>query len=140
MGKYSSLVRKKELQKPDGPPALWRGLGCLMMVIIPIISFAAGYETINYGIDNGWPIPAQLLGLPRFPDFVYLSTGLMAVLSPVAGIPHFYGYVVAGILYVIALGGLTSILYAVAYRLVGPPRYGPLDVERPNVKVKRYKR
>jgi len=33
-----------------------------------------------------------------------------------------------------------SVLYAFVYRLVGPPRYGPLDVPPPNVKLKKYKR
>ncbi|MDP1545492.1 MAG: hypothetical protein Q8L87_05665 [Anaerolineales bacterium] len=111
-----------------------------MMIIIPVISFAAGYETINYGIENNWAIPYQLLGTPQFPDFFYRSSGIMALLSPIASVRNFYGYLAAGLFYMIMLGGITSVAYAIVYRITGPSRYGPLDVPAPNIKVKRYKR
>jgi hypothetical protein len=140
MGKYSSSIHKKTPPKSDGPHVIWRGIGCLMMIIIPVISFAAGYETINYAVENNIQIPYELLGTPRYPDFFYNSSGIMALLRPITAIKHFYGIVVAAIFYMILLGGITSFGYAVAYRIAGPPRYGPLDIPNPNIKVKRYKR
>ena len=64
----------------------------------------------------------------------------MTLLSPITNTRHFYAYVVTSILYMILLAGVMSVLYAFVYRLVGPPRYGPLDVPPPNVKLKKYKR
>jgi hypothetical protein len=140
MSKYSSSVHKRIKPKDDGPHVVWRGIGCMTMVIIPIISIAAGYETINYGLEHNWVIPYQLLGTPRFPDLFYRSSGLMTILSPIAATPHFYAYAVASFIYIILLGGISSFAYALAYRFVGPSRYGPLDAPRPNIKVKKYKR
>lgn len=140
MGKYTSSIHKRSTPKQDGPHVAWRGIGCLTMMLIPIISIAAGYETINYGLENNWAIPFQLLGTPRFPDVVYYSSGLMAVLSPIAAITHFYAYAVASLIYIVLLGGISSFAYAFAYRFIGPSPYGPLDVPRPNVKTKKYKR
>jgi hypothetical protein len=48
--------------------------------------------------------------------------------------------IVFTILYTIAISGLLSVVYAVVFRIVGPPRYGPLDLPQPHVKVGRYKR
>jgi hypothetical protein len=140
MSKYSSSVHKRIKPKEDGPHVVWRGIGCMTMVIIPIISIAAGYETINYGLEHNWVIPYQLLGTPRFPDLFYRSSGLMTILSPIAATLHFYAYAVASFIYIILLGGISSLAYALAYRFVGPSRQNPLDAPRPNIKVKKYKR
>jgi hypothetical protein len=140
MGKYRSSVYKKTTPKSDGPHAVWRGIGCLMMLIIPVISYAAGYETINYAIENNIDIPYQLLGTPRYPDFFYNSGSLISLLSPLTAIKNLYAYVIAAIFYTLILGGVTSVGYAIVYRFTGPSRYGPLDIPQPNIKVKRYKR
>lgn len=140
MSKYQSSVVKTSRQKVKEPHFAWRGIGCLMMIIIPIISATAGYETVQYGLNNGWAIPYQLLGTPRYPEFFYASNGLMTLLSPITATPHFYAYAAASILYMIILGGVVSLLYAVVYRIVGPAKYGPLDVPPPNIKFKKYKR
>jgi hypothetical protein len=141
MGKYQSLAKKKVIkEKSRDVHVAWRGIGCLMMLVIPVISIAAAVITIDYGLNNNWVIPYQLLGFPRYPDWFYASNGLMQILSPMTNTRHFYAYAVASILYMILLGGVMSVLYAFVYRLVGPPRYGPLDVPPPNVKLKKYKR
>ena len=64
----------------------------------------------------------------------------MIILSPVTAIKHFYAYAVASIFYMVLLGGISSLGYAIVYRIVGPARYGPLDAPPPKVKVKPYKR
>lgn len=140
MSKYQSSVIKQSKKKTRETHFAWRGIGCLMMLVIPAMSIAAGYETIRYGLENNWAIPYQLLGLPRFPDFFYSSSGLMTLISPIAGIPHFYAYAAMSIVYMVLLGGIISMVYAIVYRIVTPSRFGPLDVPPPNIKVKRYKR
>lgn len=140
MSKYRSLAVKKTREKSKQPHYLWRGIGCLMMLIIPAISIAAGYETVRYALDHGYVIPYQLLGTPKYPDFFYASRGLMQILSPITNTRHFYAYAAASLLYMMLLGGVSSFVYAVVYRMVGPARYGPLDAPPPNVKAKTYKR
>lgn len=141
MGKYSSSSRKPPPKpKNRGPHAVWRGIGCLMMLIVPIISIAAGYGTINYAIEKRWFIPYELLGTPIFPSLFYKSSGLMTILGPLTHIPNFYAYVVASIIFILLIGGLVSLIYAIVYRFVGPSRYGPTDAPPPNIKTKRYTR
>jgi hypothetical protein len=125
---------------PEGPHVIWRGIGCLMMIIIPVISIAAAYETINYGLDNGWAIPYQLLGKPQMPSIVYKSSGLLTILGPIMNTPHFYAYAALSVIFMIMLGGVISVIYAFVYRSVGPSRYGPLDAPPPKIKTKKYTR
>jgi hypothetical protein len=140
MGKYRSSVVKRTRTTMERPHAVWRGIGCLMMLIVPLISIAAGYETIQFGLRNGWVIPQQLLGTPRLPEIFYISSGLWIIFGPLTNIPHLYGYVVAALVYMTVIGGIVSVIYAIAYRFVGPPRYGPLDIPPPKIKVKKYTR
>jgi hypothetical protein len=140
MGKYRSSAVKRTVEKNREPHFAWRGIGCLMLILIPVMSWAAAYETIYYGLENGWPIPYQLLGTPVYPEFFYKSSGIMILLSPITAIPHFYAIALTSLMYMVVLGGILSMVYAFAYRAVTPSRYGPLDAPPPNVKVKRYKR
>lgn len=140
MGKYTSsaVIRKKP--KSNSPHVIWRGIGCLMMIVIPAISIAAGIETINYGLKSGWPIPYELLGYPALPDFFYKSSGLLILFGPLTRINHLYAYAATSILYTITIGGVISVIYSTAYRFVGPSRWGPMDEPPPKIKVKKYTR
>lgn len=140
MSKYRTSSRKQVKERSNQPHYLWRGIGCLMMILIPVISIAAGYETINYALQAGYRVPYELLGTPTYPDLFYKSSGLMIILRPITAIRHFYAYAAASFFYMVLLGGITSLGYAIAYRIIGPSRYGPLDAPPPNVKVKPYKR
>ena len=140
MGKYSTNSRIAKKPKSEGPHVIWRGIGCLMMLIIPAISIAAGYETVNYGLTHGWSIPYQLLGAARLPDFFYKSSGLLQLFGFITRIPNFYAHAAVSILYMVLIGGIISVIYAVVYRMVGPSRYGPLDAPPPKIKTKKYTR
>ncbi|NWF64203.1 MAG: hypothetical protein HXY38_07850 [Chloroflexi bacterium] len=140
MSKYRSSSVKTPKERSKQPHYLWRGIGCLMMIIIPAMSIALAYETVNYGLNNGWPIPYQLLGTPRFPDVFYKSSGMMLLLSPIIAIRHFYAYAAVSFIYMILLSGVLSMLYAIVYGMIGPSRYSPLDAPPPKIKAKPYKR
>jgi len=140
MGKYTSSVSKRSKPRNEGLHVVWRGIGCVMMLLVPAVSIAAGAETIKYGLDNGWAIPYQLLGYPTLPDLFYQSSGLLTIFGPITRINHLYAYTAASILYMILIGGTISVLYAAAYRIVGPPRYGPMDEPPPKIKTKKYTR
>jgi len=140
MSKYQSSVVKKTKRKTKTPHYAWQGIGCIMMIVIPAISIAAGIETVKYGLNNNWPIPYQLLGNPQLPDLVYQSRGLMMLLNPIAAVKHLYAYIVFSLLYMLLFGGFSSMAYAFVSRIANPIQRDPLDVPPPNIKVKRYKR
>lgn len=138
MGKYRSSSRVKAAPKSDGTHAIWRGIGCLMMIIIPAISIAAGNAIIKYGINRRWPIPLELLGFPRMPDFFYRSNGLMYLLRPIIATNNFYAIILTSVIFMILLSGIISVIYGVIYNLTGPARYGPTDEPPPKIKTRKY--
>jgi uncharacterized membrane protein len=140
MGKYRTNSKVIQKPKSEGPHAIWRGIGCLMLLIIPVISIAAGIQTVKYGLANQWTIPYQLLGTPSLPDFFYKSTGLMIIFGPILSIQNFYANAVVSIIYMALIGGVISMVYAFTYQAIGPSRYGPTDAPPPKIKTKKYTR
>ena len=65
MGKYTS--RKVEApKKPKGQiHPLMRGIGCILIAIVPLLSYGTAVLLVKYGISQGWPIPPAWLGTPR---------------------------------------------------------------------------
>jgi hypothetical protein len=141
MGKSGSTTQmKSSIRKPNEPHEVWRGIGCLMILVIPAISIVAGYGTVTYALDHQWTIPYQLLGTPRLPDIVYRSTGLQTIFVPLTKIPNLYANIVISLLYMLLISSLISVTYAVIYRIVGPSRYGPTDAPPLKVRVKKKSR
>jgi hypothetical protein len=138
MGKYSGAYSQREstIKKARGPHEIWRGIGCLMILVIPAISIAASIETVKYLIKNhSNMIPVQLRGLPQLPNLFYKSSGLMIIFGPITKIPDFYAHVVVSLIYMILISGLISVIYATVFSMVGPSRYGPTDAPPPRIKV-----
>ncbi len=118
---------------------IWRGIGCLMILIIPVVSYLLSSVAVNFALDNGYPVPYQLTGSPAMPAALY-QTGLAPVAGFLASQQNLYAILALTVLLIVVIGGVVSVVYAAIYRYVGPPRYGPLDVEAPRGRVRRYKR
>jgi hypothetical protein len=141
MGKYDSLNRRRKSAKvSEGPHPIWRGIGCLMVVIVPVISFGLAVITMDTATRLEWPIPADFFGYISLPDILYNSRVLVPVLNAITGVENLYGYIVFTGIYTVVLGALMSFIYALAYKVVGPPVYGPLDMPPRKGPVKKYRR
>lgn len=140
MSKYSSAVHRSSGPPPVRPHPVWRGIGCVLILIVPIISYALAALTVNIALDRNFPIPYQLLGYPVVSDSLWKSQALAPLWSFIQGVNNLYANLVFAFVYIIVIGTILSAGYAVAYRFVAPPRYGPLDAPPPKIKAKRYKR
>lgn len=140
MTRYSAGRGRPSTKRTDQTPAIWRGIGCILLLIVPVMAWALALGTIRIALENGWPLPYQLLGYAELPEWLWDIPALWPVLGLLSRQPHLYMTVLLAILYTIAISGLLSVIYSVVYRIIGPPRYGPLDLPQPQVKVGRYKR
>ena len=142
MGRYtgSSSQQGSSARKPKQPHGVWRGIGCLMMIIIPAISILIGIQFVNAALANRWLMPTALLGYPQLPAIVYKFGGLSALLIPLARTQNLYAYIVASLAFIFLISAVVSLIYAVVYRIVNPERYGPMDEPPPKVKAKKYTR
>jgi hypothetical protein len=138
MTRYSTSPPRRAA--PRQTHAIWRGIGCILLLIVPLIAWVLSVITVRTAVDGGWPLPWQLLGYPALPPGLWNVRALAPVLAFIQRQQNLYLIVVVAIAYTIAIAGVLSLGYALFYQIVGPPRYGPLDVPQPRYKVGRYKR
>jgi hypothetical protein len=133
MGKYGTFQKRTKMASNDRTPhAIWRGIGCSMFIILPVLSFAIAYELVNYALDNKYALPYQLLGYPQLPDFLRASSFIWSVLAPIRNTANFYAYVVFTVVVLLVLGAIMGTIYTYIYTVMGPPRYGPTDAPPPS--------
>ena len=137
MGRYRETVRQN--QKTSGPPPIWRGIGCMLIFIVPVISYAAAYETMPFFLNRGL-VPRELLFTPETPEWLQIMPALAQAFRFLFGRYAILATLGLTFLYIIFIAGVFSVLYALMYRMTAPSRYGPMDAPPPRVKVKKYKR
>jgi hypothetical protein len=114
MSKYNQAYQRSTSKpRPWSVHPIWRGIGCLLIILIPIISFAAAKILVQENLQQKWvEIPAELKGNFDVPSLGHVLFADLAVTI---------------ILMVIGFGLLT-VGYALIYRIFGPSPYGPMDV------------
>ncbi len=128
-------------EEPRGEThAIWRGIGCLLMLIVPVMSFVLASITVSAGMALNWPMPYQLLGNPVMPAALWNVPAITPVLGFIQSQTNLYAILVVTLLYIVVIAAVITFVYAVVYRIVGPSRYGPLDAPPPKVKVRSYRR
>ncbi len=125
MGKYTKFQnRMKKPEKVLHP--VWRGIGCVLWIIVPVMAYAAASLTVDLLAGNGM-IPAEMLGFVQFPDWVYKAPFLSLAAQGIHSIRNLWSILIFFVVYALVLAGIASIAYASAYRVMGPPRYTALD-------------
>ncbi len=142
MTKWNVADRRSRIAEQElrGTHAIWRGIGCLLMLIIPIISYILAMFTVTTGLAAGWPLPYQLLGNPVMPAALWNIRVLDPALGFIQSQTNLYAILVVAILYIVFFSSVLAFLYAVLYRIVGPSRYGPLDAPPPRISTRSYRR
>jgi hypothetical protein len=139
MGKYSPVNYVPPKPRNPLPNPLWRGIGCILMVVIPLISFTLAELTVQNDLASQY-IPYQFLGYPNLPPVLWVGGYANSILYFLQNQNNLYAALIFTVIYIIALGGLISAVSAYFYQASRSSRYGPLDVPPPGGKVKRYKR
>jgi hypothetical protein len=115
MGKYTIYSRRPPPKKrPWRVHPIWRGIGCLMLIIIPVLSYAGAVLLLQANMQRGWvPVPAEFMRNVHLPWIGVIN--------------HMTATLIVTILLIFVGFGALMVLYALMYRLVGPSRLGPLD-------------
>lgn len=123
--RYSKYRPEDRKEKQTNP--IWRGIGCILILIAPVVAFAISNLAFTRGIVQQYiRLPLELRRTVTLP-------------FTEAAIPFFYGTLALTAAIVIALFAVVFSVYAAVYRVVGPSRYGPTDVPpvRPRRKVRK---
>jgi ABC-type antimicrobial peptide transport system permease subunit len=140
MGKYQSNSRRQAAVPRNQVPALVRGIGCITMVIVPVLSYGIAAYWIKEGLPGSALIPPSLLGPPNIPAFFFSSPAL----GPIATFLRSQNNLAANLLFAVVatmiIGGFMAVVSGYISAMFGPSRYGPTDVPPPRVKTKKYTR
>jgi len=139
MGNYrfdDDLHKKKQL------PAGQRGIGCMLMLILPTVSYFAAVELLKNEtvLDTIYRMSPSLFGAPSIPDFLWKIPSLVPFFNKVYAMTNLEAILLLALAILFVLSSVIGFVYALAYRAVAPPRYGPLDAPPPRHKAKKFKR
>jgi len=112
MPKYNNYQRTIDpvKEKPKIHP-VWRGIGCVMIVVIPTLSYLMANFLIKSRDVISWVVIPQDLIFTQLKD-------------PLFWVKMFYTIIIAFILFIV-LGVITFVID----RFFGPPKHGPYDVK-----------
>jgi hypothetical protein len=139
MGKYTTYSKKPPKPRDMGVHPVMRGIGCIMIVLVPILAYGIALLLFPY-VNARWPFP------PSWLEPVSVHPVLLGIkaLEPVWNIllkqDNFIAILILTVAVIVVIGAIMSILYGYIYKIFGPPQYGPQDAPPMRVKVKRYKR
>jgi hypothetical protein len=121
MSKYNNYWDEKKQSSKKEPHPIWRGIGFLLLILVPIMSWSATLIILAENAKRRWVYFTADLLAPGADSLLYVKIGLTIFIS-------------------LVLFALIYLAYFTIYRIFGPSRYGPQDVPMSNYKVKKYKR
>lgn len=123
MGMYDKRVAQKSTKVGIHPA--WIGIGFILMIVIPVMSFAASDLLIESNLSK-IAIPGALRS--------GFETGVFGYIR------YFPAKVVLAIVISIALFSVLFMIYAAMYKMSGQTGRGPMDAPPSRIKVKKRSR
>jgi len=112
MGKYNQYQRDQKYssrERQSSVHPIWRGIGFLLMVLVPIISYVAALLLLEENGEQNWfPIPPEFLARTMADPLIYVKVGLTIVIA-------------------ILIFIVITFIGVLVNQWFGPSRYGPLD-------------
>jgi len=128
MGFSSQQYRRGQKEKPWKVNPVWRGIGCFLILLIPIMSWFG--TTLFFQSNKKIVLPWELTTLVSIP-YTHI-TEVDKVIAPINRYFAATGLVFGQIFFTIILSfigfGIFAFIYSLLYKIAGPPRYGPFDV------------
>jgi hypothetical protein len=121
-GVYQREVTREEREAKNQLHPVWRGVGFALLILIPIMSYAA--MTVLWGQNQSaqWmPLPIDLVAKPG--HFLYF------------GDPWIYVKIIITVTIMLIMYAILTLFTFVINSIFAPPRYGPFDVPPIRAKV-----
>jgi hypothetical protein len=112
---YKPEPQENPAKKPAHP--VWRGVGCGLMIVIPVLSYIAGSYFVSNADGFQWMVIPQEMVI-RWKD-------------PLLLVKLLYAAIFAAGLYL-----LLSVITFFVNRFFGAPRFGPQDIPLDQVDIK----
>jgi beta-lactamase regulating signal transducer with metallopeptidase domain len=122
-GKYRKLP---EARRWRVHPA-WNGIGCVLMILIPIMAWAGAAVFIES--NTLFSLPENLTSPIQFQktETGWVNQVILWLNANLGGRGLTYAQLILWVAFILIGLAVIAILYGLMYRMVGPPRYSPLD-------------
>jgi len=116
MGNYGKSVRQvRSSGRPWDVHPVWRGIGCLLALLIPVLAYAGSVLVVNANTQNHWfPVSALLMRTVQIP------------LTNIT-VPHLVANLFVSLVLALLGYAVLMVFYAVLYSVLGPSKYSPID-------------
>jgi hypothetical protein len=143
------VVRKAEKPRPWKIHPIWRGLGCIMMILIPIIAYAASslvvenIDAVKAFLTKVYitSISVDLLAWTNYiVQYVPQISEQVATVKQALNlkpVDYFWGKVMLAVVFSLILFAILSIFYSLIFSISGGSPRSPLDVEPERYKKKK---
>ena len=124
--RYDPSADKKEGRWKVHP--IWRGIGCILIIIMPIIAFMAAQTFMRV---NRWvALPSGFYRVVAIPvsSIGFINSFMNPLNSFFSSIQLLTGEIVFTLVFLVLGFGILTVLYGLLYSLIGPPRYKEYDV------------
>jgi len=126
MTRYRKFDRPTFKRSEDVHP-IWRGIGCILMIIVPLMSYLIALELVRYGLSHGWAFPPDFLGVIQFPGWVWKTPILSTLAYFIASFTNLPAILIITLVLVLIFTGIFTTLYSLLWKVVGPSRYTSVD-------------
>ncbi len=134
MGFSAQKYQREHQQRPWRVHPVWRGIGCALILLIPIMSWFGAIVFLQS--NTVIVLPPELTNVVT----IRVTTHIHEIDNVILNINNYFkaqnlvtGQLFFTVIFAFLGFGIMALLYALMYRMAGPPRYGPFDVP-PNVK------
>lgn len=137
MAKYRTYLPQKPA-KPREPHPVWRGIGCVILIAMPILAWGIGEGVLQWALKGNLNLPAEWLTPPQWPGWMWRLQPLYPLLAYTQTWQYFLARVIFYIAALLFLSAFITTLYAFLYA-----RLAPRDPTRdlvPRRKIRRYRR
>lgn len=128
MGFSAQKYRKEQHERPWKINPVWRGIGCFLILLIPIMAWFGAQVLMQ--AKTPIPLPWDMSRSVTLP-YVHVTV-IDRVTTEINGYLVTHNVVTGQLFFTVILifvgFGLLSVIYAIFYRIIGPPRYGPFDI------------
>lgn len=127
MSKYEKYTIKPKKERRWKIHPIWRGIGCFMLVIIPVVSYAAAYMVARANYQAGWvKIPAELRGWVDL-SLVLRYIPRLGEIIP-ANLRFYYLDIALTLAFMVVAFGLLTLFYGILYSATGVTKTDPYYV------------
>jgi hypothetical protein len=127
MGFSSQQYKKEQQVKKYAVHPVWRGIGCILLLLVPIMSWYIAGLFLESNKKIALPyIFSQVLTIPRT-HIAELDRLIIPINHYLTSTHFMFGQVFLMVIFSFIGFGILAFIYAIIYKMAGPSRYGPFD-------------